>query len=93
MAVRRPTLSPSGTLAVGEKARVLRAAGRTVFNLSGGARDSGPPFGLTLPTISADANALGKPCSAGERHIRLNLVGPFPAILEGVQALRRGPPG
>jgi bifunctional pyridoxal-dependent enzyme with beta-cystathionase and maltose regulon repressor activities len=30
--------------------------------------------------------------TAGEGHIRLNLVGPLPAILDGVQALLRGLP-
>jgi aspartate/methionine/tyrosine aminotransferase len=31
--------------------------------------------------------------SAGEGHIRLNLVGPLPALLEGTKALLRGLPG
>ncbi|HTR86241.1 MAG TPA: aminotransferase class I/II-fold pyridoxal phosphate-dependent enzyme [Reyranella sp.] len=61
MVGRLANLPPSGTLAVGEKVRALRAAGRTVFNLSGGAPDPGPPIGLNLPTIAANENALGDP--------------------------------
>lgn len=61
MAGRLAALSPSGTLAVGEKVRALRAAGKTVFNLSGGAPDPGPPVGTTLPAIAASENALGDP--------------------------------
>jgi aspartate/methionine/tyrosine aminotransferase len=61
MAVRLAALPPSGTLAVGEKVRALRAAGRTVFNLSGGAPDPAPPVGMTVPVIAANENALGDP--------------------------------
>jgi aspartate/methionine/tyrosine aminotransferase len=55
------SLPPSGTLAVGERVRALKAAGKTVFNLSGGAPDPGPPVALTLPAIAAAENALGDP--------------------------------
>ena len=62
MAVRLAALPPSGKLAVGEKVRALRAAGRTVFNLSGGAPDPGPPLGLNLigpsPALLEGAPAL-----------------------------------
>src|SRR5690349_4313148 len=58
---RLAQLAPSGTLAVGEKVRALRAAGTAVFNLSGGAPDPGPPVGGTVPTIAAGENALGDP--------------------------------
>src|SRR5579864_1082506 len=61
MAVRLAALPPSGTLAVGEKVRALRSAGRTVYNLSGGAPDPAPPVGLTMPAIAANENALGDP--------------------------------
>jgi aspartate/methionine/tyrosine aminotransferase len=61
LAGRLDTLPPSGTLAVGERVRALRAAGRSVFNLSGGAPDPGPPVGTSLPTITANENALGDP--------------------------------
>jgi aspartate aminotransferase len=56
---RVSALPPSGTLAVGEQVRALRAAGRTVFNLSGGAPDPGPPVDSVLPVIANDENALG----------------------------------
>jgi aspartate aminotransferase len=59
--VRLAALPPSGTLAVGEKVRALRAAGRTVWNLSGGAPDPGPPTGMIVPPIAASENALGDP--------------------------------
>jgi aspartate/methionine/tyrosine aminotransferase len=59
MAVRLASLPPSGTLAVGERVRALRATGRTVFNLAGGAPDPGPPVGLVGPEITASENALG----------------------------------
>lgn len=55
------SLPPSGTLAVGERVRALRAAGKTVFNLSGGAPDPGPPTGTTTPVITPAENALGDP--------------------------------
>ncbi|MBI2737006.1 MAG: aminotransferase class I/II-fold pyridoxal phosphate-dependent enzyme [Rhodospirillales bacterium] len=55
------SLPPSGTLAVGERVRTLRAAGRTIFNLSGGAPDPAPPVGLTPPAITPGENALGDP--------------------------------
>jgi aspartate/methionine/tyrosine aminotransferase len=61
LGARLAALPPSGTLAVGEKVRALRAAGRTVFNLSGGAPDPEPPVGLSLPAIAANENALGDP--------------------------------
>ncbi len=61
-------LPPSGTLAVGERVRALRAAGKPVFNLSGGAPDPGPPVGLTLPAIAPAENALGDPW--GESFLR-----------------------
>lgn len=61
MPVRLATLPPSGTLAVGERVRALRATDRTVFNLSGGAPDPGPPVGLNGPQITASENALGDP--------------------------------
>jgi len=61
MAVRLSALPPSGTLAVGERVRTLRAAGRTVFNLSGGAPDPAPPVGLAGTAIAAAENALGDP--------------------------------
>jgi aspartate/methionine/tyrosine aminotransferase len=54
-------LPPSGTLAVGEKVRALRASGRRIFNLSGGAPDPGPPVGLELPAIAPGENSLGDP--------------------------------
>jgi aspartate/methionine/tyrosine aminotransferase len=54
-------LPPSGTLAVGEKVRALRASGRSIFNLSGGAPDPGPPVGLELPVIAPGENSLGDP--------------------------------
>jgi aspartate/methionine/tyrosine aminotransferase len=66
--VRLAQLPPSGTLAVGEKVRALRATGRTVWNLSGGAPDPGPPVGTNLPTIAANENALGDPW--GEAFLR-----------------------
>jgi len=56
---RLSALPPSGTLAVGERVRALRAAGRSVFNLSGGAPDPGPPVGSVLPTIANEENTLG----------------------------------
>jgi aspartate/methionine/tyrosine aminotransferase len=65
---RLAALPPSGTLAVGERVRALRAAGRTVFNLSGGAPDPGPPVGLDGPQITAAENALGDPW--GEAFLR-----------------------
>src|SRR5579862_2379727 len=68
LAARLAALPPSGTLAVGEKVRALRAAGRTVWNLSGGAPDPSPPVGMTLPTIAAGENALGDPW--GEAFLR-----------------------
>ncbi|MGH6950325.1 MAG: pyridoxal phosphate-dependent aminotransferase, partial [Vitreimonas sp.] len=52
-------LPPSGTLAVGERVRTLRSAGKTIFNLSGGAPDPGPPVGLAAPAIAPAENALG----------------------------------
>lgn len=55
------SLPPSGTLAVGERVRALRAAGKTVFNLSGGAPDPGPPTGVSTPVIAPAENALGDP--------------------------------
>lgn len=61
MAVRLATLPASGTLAVGDKVRALRAAGRSVFNLSGGAPDPGPPVGLAGTAITANENSLGDP--------------------------------
>ncbi len=61
-------LRPSGTLAVGERVRALRAAGKTVFNLSGGAPDPGPPTGPMAPSIEPEENALGDP--RGEPFLR-----------------------
>jgi len=61
LASRLAALPPSGTLAVGERVRALRTAGRTVFNLSGGAPDPGPPGGLGGLEIAASENALGDP--------------------------------
>ena len=58
---RLSRLPPSGTLAVGEKVRALRASGRSIFNLSGGAPDPGPPVGLALPAIAPGENSLGDP--------------------------------
>src|SRR5579872_773803 len=68
LAARLAALPPSGTLAVGEKVRALRAAGRTVFNLSGGAPDPAPPTGLSVPAIAVNENALGDPW--GEASLR-----------------------
>jgi len=59
LASRLDALPPSGTLAVGERVRALRAAGRSVFNLSGGAPDPGPPVGSVLPAITNEENMLG----------------------------------
>jgi aspartate aminotransferase len=61
MAGRLDILPPSGTLAVGERVKALRAAGRSIFNLSGGAPDPGPPVGLDPPAIAVNENALGDP--------------------------------
>ncbi|WP_422031271.1 pyridoxal phosphate-dependent aminotransferase [Reyranella sp.] len=61
-------LPPSGTLAVGDRVRTLRAAGRTIFNLSGGAPDPAPLVGLIPPGISPGENALGDPW--GESFLR-----------------------
>src|SRR5579864_1653187 len=61
LASRLAALPPSGTLAVGERVRALRAEGRTVFNLSGGAPDPAPPVGLGGLAIAAGENALGDP--------------------------------
>jgi aspartate/methionine/tyrosine aminotransferase len=55
------SLPPSGTLAVGGQVRTLRAARRTIFNLSGGAPDPAPPVGLAPPAIAPGENALGDP--------------------------------
>ena len=55
------SLPPSGTLAVGERVRTLRAGGRTIFNLSGGAPDPAPLVGLGGPAIAPAENALGDP--------------------------------
>jgi aspartate/methionine/tyrosine aminotransferase len=65
---RLATLPPSGTLAVGQRVRALRAAGRPVWNLSGGAPDPAPPVGLDGLAIGAAENALGDPW--GESFLR-----------------------
>lgn len=54
-------LPPSGTLAVGETVRALRARGQALFNLSGGAPDPGPPIGFECARISPEENSLGEP--------------------------------
>ncbi|WP_422002386.1 pyridoxal phosphate-dependent aminotransferase [Reyranella sp.] len=61
-------LPPSGTLAVGDRVRALRAGGRTIFNLAGGAPDPAPLVGLRGPTIAPAENALGDPW--GESFLR-----------------------
>ncbi|WP_375459675.1 pyridoxal phosphate-dependent aminotransferase [uncultured Enterovirga sp.] len=52
-------LPPSGTLAVGERVRALRAEGHQVFNLSGGSPDPRAPIPLASPEIRPDENTLG----------------------------------
>ncbi len=61
-------LPPSGTLAVGERVRALRATGRKIFNLSGGAPDPAPLVGLDGVTIAPAENSLGDPW--GEAFLR-----------------------
>jgi aspartate/methionine/tyrosine aminotransferase len=65
LAARLASLPPSGTLAVGEKVRALRAAGRKIFNLSGGSPDPAPPAGVSVPAIAPSENALGDPSGEG----------------------------
>jgi aspartate/methionine/tyrosine aminotransferase len=52
-------LPRSGTLAVGEQVKALRAEGRQIFNLSGGAPDPSAPMSLASPAITAGENTLG----------------------------------
>jgi aspartate/methionine/tyrosine aminotransferase len=54
-------LPRSGTLAVGEQVKALRAEGRQIFNLSGGAPDPSAPMSLASPAIAAGENTLGNP--------------------------------
>jgi aspartate aminotransferase len=61
LAARLRALPRSGTLAVGEQVRALRAKGRSIFNLAGGAPDPGPPIPLELPAMPPADNKLGDP--------------------------------
>jgi aspartate/methionine/tyrosine aminotransferase len=62
LSARLTALPPSGTLAVGEQVKALRAQGRTIFNLSGGAPDPAAPVALAgIAAITADENRLGDP--------------------------------
>lgn len=61
LSTRLRALPPSGTLLVAQKVRALRAQGRTIFNLSGGAPDPAPPISLGVAPITSEENALGDP--------------------------------
>ncbi len=72
LSARLSALPPSGTLAVGEQVKVLRAQGRAIFNLSGGAPDPTAPIDLAgIAAITADENGLGDP--RGELPLRQGL--------------------
>jgi aspartate/methionine/tyrosine aminotransferase len=85
LSARLTALPPSGTLAVGEQVKALRAQGRTIFNLSGGTPDPAAPVALAgIAAITADENRLGDP--HGELPLRQAFAQPLARVHDVVRS-------